>query len=401
MKRYYDVVIVGAGIVGLSVAKELICRDSSLNILIMEKENDINKHQTGRNSGVVHSGIYYKQGTFKSSNCIQGYNLLVEFLSVNDIPFKLTGKAIIARQGDQNEINKVKELYQNGRSVGLKVELLDGKSIKKIHSQLIGDIGLWVPETGMTDFKQVARIIEYSLTQAGVTICYNCEPKHVQADKEVYTIKTMQDTFRANVVVNCAGLQSDRIYKMFTGHNSPVTIVPIKGEYYTIGSHHYASDIPVYPVPNTEFPFLGIHITPGLDGTVKLGPNAVISWSRQGYSQDYFDFWDTITNITTPGLYRAFLKYGKIALEELIKQKNKHYFANCVRQYWGQFDWSMVDGYRCGIRAQAVNGKGFVDDFIYEVSEKQIHVLNAPSPAATSSFAIAKHVAELYDKIIS
>jgi (S)-2-hydroxyglutarate dehydrogenase len=387
----FDLAVIGAGIIGLSVAWKFLSRNPNSRIAIIDKEDAINKHQTGRNSGVIHSGIYYKQGSYKSKNCLDGYQQMLSFVKEYDIPYKITGKAIVAT--NEVEAQRLVALYENGRNVGLKLEWLDAKQIPEIHHGLVGARGIWVPETGLTSYGLVSQKLLSLLKEAGAQTFFNEQFQVKDANNNGNTTLNLSNTaIEANYVVNAAGLHCDRVYKALTGKTSPITIVPFKGEYYKLKPGAYQSDIPIYPVPNPDFPFLGIHITKMIDGTAKLGPNAVLILNREGYDGSSIKSADALSTLTNKGLYKMILKYRRTIAKEVYKQSQKSFYMESVKKYWKTFTWDMVDGYTSGIRAQAMDKNGLVEDFVIEKYNNQIHVLNAPSPAATSSLSIADRV---------
>ncbi len=392
--RQFDISIIGSGIVGLSIAWKFAQEQPGISISILEKENEINLHQTGRNSGVIHSGIYYKQGSYKSKNCIEGYGLMLDFLKAHSIPHKITGKVIVAT--NENELVALEKLYDNGIACGLNLKYIGNQELKEIQEGLSCKKAVWVSETGLTDYSLVSKKILELLQQTGATIYYNFQAEKIIKTDSGFTIASKDKIISTNLVVNAAGLQCDRVYSLITQKKCPITITPFKGEYYKLKEGSYNAEIPIYPVPNPNFPFLGIHITRMLDGTVKLGPNAVLVLDREAYNNFGFNLKDAFEAFTAKGLYKVIYKYRKTAFQEIMKQTSKRYFSESVQKYWSGFNWDMVNGYTSGIRAQALDKNGIVDDFVYEVSENEIHVLNAPSPAATACFAIARQVYELY-----
>lgn len=409
MKRY-DITVIGSGIIGLAIARRFHLAHPDVKIAIVEKESDGLRHQTGRNSGVIHSGIYYSPGSFKAKNCKAGYAKLIEFLNQYDIPFKITGKAIIA--ADAGELVGLDRLYERGCKNGLDLSYLEASDITEIHSGLSGQRGIWVPETGLTDFKAVSARMVTLLKESGVDFYYNervasvaltgrkemgkNQKSALESETSTYKIQTNQSTIETGLLINAAGLQSDRMYRLITGSTSSIRIVPFRGQYMKICSSAYPSDVPIYPVPNPDFPFLGIHITRMLDGTLKVGPNAVLMMNRESYAGYGWNMTDTWNNITSMGLYRMFFRYGRIALGEMLRQGSQKYFVRSVRRYWPEFQSAWIEGSSSGIRAQALDRSGLVDDFVYEINKSSIHILNAPSPAATSSLAIADQVYEIW-----
>ena len=388
MNKKYDVIIIGAGIIGAATAYKLSLKDDSLKIAVIDKESEPNKHQTGRNSGVIHSGVYYPKDSLKSKNCINGYNQLIDFLNENKIEYKLTGKLIAA--ADETEFDEMDRLFNNAQLVGLDVEYLDSDQIKKIDKNLVAPKGFFVSETGITDYKEVLnRLIDLSSDK---NVDYYFGKTLVNAksvSQGTLQVVTKDEIFETATLINCAGLQCDRVYELTTGKKSPVTIIPFKGEYFKVPQDSYSSDIPIYPVPNSNFPFLGVHLTRMIDGTLKVGPNAVLSFDREGYEGFQIDVSDSLKIVTNRALYNIAKKYSTTVLTELLKHSSKSYFEKNVKKYWSNFSKEQIEGYSCGIRAQATENGELLSDFRIEKSGNQIHVLNAPSPAATSCLSIA------------
>lgn len=388
MNKKYDVIIIGAGIIGAATAYKLSLKDDSLKIAVIDKEVEPNKHQTGRNSGVIHSGVYYPKDSLKSKNCINGYNQLIDFLNENKIEYKLTGKLIAA--ADETEFDEMDRLFNNAQLVGLDVEYLDSDQIKKIDKNLVAPKGFFVSETGITDYKEVLnRLIDLSSDKK---VDYYFGKTLVNAksvSRDTLQVVTKDETFETATLINCAGLQCDRVYELTTGKKSPVTIIPFKGEYFKVPKDSYSSDIPIYPVPNSNFPFLGVHLTRMIDGTLKVGPNAVLSFDREGYEGFQIDVSDSWKIVTNRALYNIAKKYSTTVLTELLKHSSKSYFEQNVKKYWSNFSKEQIIGYTCGIRAQATENGELLSDFRIEKTGNQIHVLNAPSPAATSCLSIA------------
>lgn len=387
-KLNYDITIIGAGIVGTAIAYKLSL-EGCYKIAVIEKEPKPNMHQTGRNSGIIHSGVYYPKDSLKSKNCIDGYRQLVQFLKGSNIPYKITGKLIAA--ADESEYEELARLYDNAKSVGLHVKYMHENEIKSIDQNLIAKKGFFVEETGITDYKDVSnKFIELSSSN-NVDYFYSNEIISV-IQGDITTITTSEVILETKYVINCSGLHCDRVYEICTNRKSPVVIIPFKGEYFKVPENSYSSDVPIYPVPNPNFPFLGVHLTRMIDGTLKVGPNAVISFDREGYDGFNFDFADSLKVISNKALYNIVKRYRGTVVKELLKHGNKTYFELNVRKYWSNFSKEDIIGYSCGIRAQATENGELVSDFRIEYFENQIHVLNAPSPAATSCLAIADTV---------
>lgn len=395
MNTNYDIIVIGAGIVGVSTAYKLSGLDKNFRIAVIDKESGPNKHQTGRNSGVIHSGVYYPKGSLKSKNCINGYHQLIEFLEEHSINYKLTGKLIAA--ADDAEYDELKRLYDNAESVGLDVHYMDANQIKEIDKSLVSPKGFFVQETGITDYKEVLNTLIERCKLANVDFYYSQNITSVSNAKDSMQVSTKSTIFSTKYLVNCAGLQCDRVYEITTGKKSPVTIIPFKGEYFKIDPNLYSSDIPIYPVPNKDFPFLGVHLTRMIDNTLKVGPNAVLSFDREGYDGFGVSLKDTAKIITNKALYNVAKKYSATVVAELLKHSSKSYFEKNVKKYWSKFESSMITGYTCGIRAQATENGELLSDFRIEKVNNQVHVLNAPSPAATSCLAIADTIIEELD----
>ena len=387
-KLNYDITIIGAGIVGTAIAYKLSL-EGCYKIAVIEKEPKPNMHQTGRNSGIIHSGVYYPKDSLKSINCIDGYRQLVQFLKESKITYKITGKLIAA--ADESEYEELARLYDNAKSVGLHVKYMHENEIKSIDQNLITKKGFFVEETGITDYKDVSnKFIELSSSN-NVDYYFSNEILSVKKGN-ITTITTSEVKLETKYVINCSGLHCDRMYEICTNRKSPVTIVPFKGEYFEVPENFYSSDVPIYLVPNPNFPFLGVHLTRMIDGTLKVGPNAVLSFDREGYDGFNFDIGDSLKVISNKALYNIMMRYSSTVVKELLKQGNKAYFEANVRKYWSNFSKKDITGYSCGIRAQATEGGELLSDFRIEIFENQIHVLNAPSPAATSCLAIADTV---------
>jgi len=388
LNNLYDILIIGSGIIGAATAYKLSCKYPNIKIAVIDKEYTPNQHQTGRNSGVIHSGVYYPKNSLKSKNCINGYKQLIEFLDIHEIEYKLTGKLIAA--SDASEFEELDRLYLNAQNVGLKVEYLDSLQIKEIDHNLVSPKGFFVHETGITDYKEVLKKLIKLSEQKKVDYYFGeLITKSKILDDNSVQVKTKGNCFTATHLINCAGLQCDRVYELTTGKKSPVTIIPFKGEYFLVPEDSYSSDIPIYPVPNPNFPFLGVHLTRMIDNRLKVGPNAVLSFDREGYDGFRLDLDDTFKILKNKALFNVARKYSASVVSELLKHSSKSYFEKNVKKYWSNFSKEKIIGYTCGIRAQATEKGELLSDFRIEKFKNQIHVLNAPSPAATSCLSIA------------
>lgn len=391
-----EIVIIGCGIIGGALSYKL-ANLGYKNIIVIDKEDTINQHQTGRNSGVIHSGVYYPKGSLKSHNCIDGYNQIIGFLDEYKIPYKIPGKLIVA--ADEAEYGELERLYQNAVDVGLQVNHMDREDILEIDPNLVSKKGFFVKETGLTDYKKVLEKFVDIGRNSGVKYLFSSPIKEIIQVGSSFEVKAGNKTISTKYIINCTGLQSDRVYELSTGLKSPVTIIPFKGEYFKVPKDSYNSDIAIYPVPNPDFPFLGVHLTRMIDGTLKVGPNAVLSFSREGYDGFEFNLKDAISNFSTPTLFNIAKKYKSVVLKELLKHKSKSFFEESVRKYWNNFDRDSIIGYTCGIRAQATENGKLVNDFKIVCENNQVHVLNAPSPAATSCLSIADTIINEFENL--
>jgi (S)-2-hydroxyglutarate dehydrogenase len=386
----FKYVVIGAGIIGLSIVNELLKRGVlGSDILLVESEDVINLHQTGRNSGVIHSGIYYEHGSEKQKNCLRGYDLMIDYLNQNGIDYKLTGKLIVAT--NKLEVQNLNKLISKANKSNIDLDILDATELKKYDKRVSGLKAVFVKKTGITDYTKVTESLLKSIITSNVTIEYNCNP--TAYDKDMSTLKLSNgNVIKAGVIINSAGSNCDYVYEVLEEKKSPIVILPFRGEYYSL-KPNVKFDIPIYPVPNPDFPFLGIHITPSIKGISSVGPNAILQFKKDSYYKAAFDFSFFMKTIFSRGLLRVVFKYRKIALKELFKQSKFSYYEKEVKKYWPGFSQKYIEGYYFGLRAQALDSRGLVDDFILANKTVQLyHVLNAPSPAATSCFAIAESV---------
>lgn len=390
----YDVIIIGAGIVGLATGLKLLERLPSLKILFLEKENDIAMHQTGNNSGVIHSGIYYKPGSLKSQNCIHGYKLLLDFCKQHEIPFDICGKIILA--ANENEIPAMNSIYERGVQNGLDgLKILDEKELKQIEPHSKGISAIWVPQTGIIDYKIVSqKYLEISKLH-GAEILFNQKVSNILINNNECKVVTGNRSFTSKIVVTCTGLFSDRIAKL-THKNLDYRLIPFRGEYYQLVSeaHHLVKNL-IYPVPDPAFPFLGVHFTRMIDGEVECGPNAVLSFKREGYSKFSFNLSDTIDTFSWSGFRKIIGRYWKTGLGEFYRSYNKSAFVKALQKLVPEIQSQHLKKGGAGVRAQACMKDGkLLDDFYILEDQNVIHVCNAPSPAATASLSIGEYIAD-------
>lgn len=391
----YSVIIAGGGIVGLATALQLIKQRPSLKILVLEKENELAKHQTGNNSGVIHSGIYYKPGSLKAANCINGYHQLVSFCRENDIPFELCGKVIVATSEEERPL--LQNLFVRGQQNGLQnLRIISKSEIKEIEPHVNGLEGIFVPQTGIVDYKIVAEKYGDILKANGVDIHLSEKVIDIIADTQASTVVTEKTTYRTELVINCAGLYSDRVARL-TVDNLNVKIIPFRGEYYKLKKEkEYLVKSLIYPVPDPNFPFLGVHFTRMAKGGVEAGPNAVLAFQREGYKKSDINVGELYETLTWPGFQKVAVKYWRTGFGEMYRSFSKAAFTKALQKLIPEIQQQdLVDG-GAGVRAQACDREGgLVDDFLILEDKNVINVCNAPSPAATSSLAIGETVSKL------
>lgn len=397
----FDIVVIGGGIVGLASAYKIASTYPDLRIAVMEKEKTLCRHQTGHNSGVIHSGLYYKPGSAKAIYCAKGRKELISFAKQHEIPHKICGKIIVATAN--RELTHLERIYNNGLENEVEgIEKISSEKIKVLEPFCDGIAGLFVPCTGIIDFVKVAEKLAELIKQRP-------EPQNeILLEHEVtgfdkhdfYTeVRTNKGIFSTKYIINCAGLQSDRIAKD-DGIRPNVRIIPFRGDFYelTENAKKKVNNL-IYPVPDPKFPFLGVHFTRMINDTVECGPNAVFSFKREGYNKTDFDSKDFWESISYMGTWKMFLKNIQYGIGEYIRAFSKKLFLKSLQRLVPSITEQDIKPSRSGVRAQAVakNGKP-VDDFIIEKGKNSIHVLNAPSPAATASLAIGEYINEIATK---
>ncbi|WP_291285069.1 L-2-hydroxyglutarate oxidase [Flavobacterium sp.] len=390
-----DFVIIGAGIVGLSTAYHLIKGNPKLKVLILEKENQIALHQTGNNSGVIHSGIYYKPGSLKAINCKKGYDQLTQFCSENEIKFDLCGKIIVATE--KHELPILNNIYERGIANELiGIRKIATQEIKEIEPHCIGIEGIWVPQTGIIDYKAVSQKYLELFLGLGGEILFNQKVQEIRTLNSVSEIQTQNTSFEAKWIINCAGLYSDKIAKM-SNKEIDVQILPFRGEYYNIKKEkEYLVKNLIYPVPNPNFPFLGVHFTRMINGGIEAGPNAVLAFAREGYSNKTINWTELFETLGHSGFQKVALKYWKDGLYEMYRSYSKAAFVKALQKLIPEIKKEDLQEGNAGVRAQACDSKGNLsDDFLIFENKNVINVCNAPSPAATSSLAIGESIASL------
>jgi L-2-hydroxyglutarate oxidase len=395
----FDVAIVGGGIVGLATAYKLQLKYPKLCLAVVEKEDSLAFHQTGRNSGVIHSGLYYKPNSLKAKNCVNGRKQLVEFAKNNNIDYDVCGKIVLAT--NEREVKKLLQLKINGEKNGLKdLKILDSNELKEIEPNAVGKSALYVPESGIIDYKQTTKKFAEKITSINnkSKIILSCE---VFNFSDNFLLTNKGKIYSKNNIF-CAGLFSDRL----AGKDNLKTnmkIVSFRGDYYKLkeSSKHKINNL-IYPVPNPEFPFLGVHLTRMTNGSIECGPNAVYSFKREGYSKFSFNLMDTIESLFFIGTLKLFINHWKFGLNEYKRSFSKRLFLRDLQKLVPSLMLNDLEKGKSGVRAMALGEDGdVIDDFKIIKNNKNIHVLNAPSPAATACLAIADNIVLVFAKHFS
>lgn len=390
-----DIVIIGAGIVGLSTAYQLQKKNPGLKITILEKENKVAGHQTGHNSGVIHSGIYYKPGSLKANNCRWGYNMLLDFCEENGITYDICGKLIVAT--NEEEIPYLEKLFERGKENGLEdLVLLEKDEIKYVEPHVQGLRAIKVKQTGIIDYKIVSAKLAELIVANGGEILFGQEVLSILNQGSSLIIKTNKNAYSADYAVNCAGLYCDKIYQMDNPGRVEMKIIPFRGEYYKLKDERKSlvKNL-IYPVPNPAFPFLGVHFTRDIYGGVEAGPNAVLAYQREGYKKSDINIGELWESLTWKGFRKVAMKYWKTGIGEMYRSYSKSAFTRALQKLVPEIKEEDLTSGGAGVRAQACMRNGaLIDDFLIEETPKMIHILNAPSPAATSGLSIGNTVAE-------
>jgi len=388
-----DCAIIGGGIVGLATAVALSRRDSGLRIIVLEKEPGLARHQTGRNSGVIHSGIYYKPGSFKARFAREGSRSMVEFCREHRIKHAVCGKVIVATQ--ESELPLLDQLFQRGLANELPATKLVAEQVREIepHVRCLG--GIKVPTTGIVDYKEVCTKFADLVRERGGTVITGARVVGIGEVNGTHRIETTRGGFEARFLINCAGLHSDRVARL-AGLQPQARIVPFRGEYYELvpEKRHLVNTL-IYPVPNPAFPFLGVHFTKMIDGSVHAGPNAVLALKREGYHKTSFNLRDFLETMTYGGFWKLARKNLDEGLMEILRSLSKTAFIRSLQRLIPEVQPDDVVPTHAGVRAQALMPDGnLVDDFLILRGRNSCHVCNAPSPAATASLEIGRTVAE-------
>ncbi|MEM1323853.1 MAG: L-2-hydroxyglutarate oxidase [Bacteroidota bacterium] len=391
----FDFTIVGAGIVGLASGLHLQRRFPKAKIAVIEKEAAVANHQTGNNSGVIHSGVYYKPGSLKAKNCKRGYDLMLDFLREHKLPYELCGKVIVATE--ESELPALERIYERGIENGLKgLSLLNRDGIKEIEPYVEGIRAIHVPQSGITSYKQVARKYKELLADKGVSFFFNHRVTEIVPSLNSVTVKTQKQSFETGMVFNCGGLFSDKLARL-TLDTLDYQIVPFRGEYYNLkpSAYHYVKGL-IYPVPDPNFPFLGVHFTKTISGGVESGPNAVFAFSREGYRKRDVNLGELLESLTYSGFRSLAVKHWRKGSMEMYRSLSKKAYVRSLQKLVPAITSDDVIKGGAGVRAQALKKDGsMVDDFLILKSKQVINVCNAPSPAATASLAIGEHIVSL------
>jgi L-2-hydroxyglutarate oxidase len=391
----YDIVVVGGGIVGLATALQIKKKKPSLKLLLIEKETGLARHQTGNNSGVIHSGIYYKPGSLKATNCIQGYRMLVEFCRQYEVHFELCGKIIVA--SNEQELALLQNLFMRGQQNGLTdLKHLSRGELKEHEPHVTGLGGIFVPQTGIVDYKKVADKYGETIQGLGAEIHFGEQVIDIQSNADKTVVVTQKSSYSTRLVINCAGLYSDKVARM-TVQNLNIKIIPFRGEYFKLKKEkEYLVKNLIYPVPDPNFPFLGVHFTRMAKGGVEAGPNAVLAFQREGYKKTDIRFSELAETLMWPGFRKVAAKYWKTGWGEMYRSFSKPAFTKALQILIPEIQEGDLEAGGAGVRAQACDRQGgLVDDFLILEEKNAINVCNAPSPAATSSLSIGETVATL------
>lgn len=387
----YEIVIIGGGIVGLATALALTRRGVT-SLAVLEAENQLAAHQTGNNSGVIHSGLYYKPGSLKAQNCVSGRDALYRFCAEHNLPHDKCGKLVVAT--DAAELPRLEMLEQRGLANGLTVRRVAGAALREYEPHVAGIAGLWVEATGIVDYVHVARSYARLAEAAGASMQVATRLLSMRNDGPEMVLVTSQGELRCRKLVNCAGLHSDRVARL-CGVEPGVRIVPFRGEYYKLAANrtHLVKNL-IYPVPDPQFPFLGVHFTRMIHGGVEAGPNAVLAFKREGYRRSSFALADAWEIALSAGFWRLAQRYWRTGIGEFYRSFNKRAFVRALQRLAPEVQAADLLPAGAGVRAQALAPNGaLVDDFHIIADQRMVHVLNAPSPAATASLSIGETIA--------
>jgi L-2-hydroxyglutarate oxidase len=403
MASQYDLAIIGGGILGLATALKITAAHPQVRLLILEKEAQLARHQTGNNSGVIHSGLYYRPGSLKARSCVTGRKALIAFCDKNSVPYEICGKVVVATS--EEELPRLDELHRRGIANGLQgLEIIGPERLKELEPHAIGIKGMYVPETGIIDYKKVADAYAEHIRNAGGDIRLSQRVVGMLDRPDEIVLQTSGGDYRTKYLINCCGLQSDLVAKMMAasspGDQEEHRIIPFRGEYYKIAPpRQFLVRNLIYPVPDPNFPFLGVHFTRMAKGGVEAGPNAVLALAREGYRHTNVNVKDLWQTVSFRGFWAMTGKYWRTGFGELYRSLSKTAFVHALQKLLPEIRESDLVAGGAGVRAQAVSASGaLVDDFVIKQSARAIHILNAPSPGATASLAIGQSIAEMAAK---
>ena len=389
----YDIAIIGAGIVGLATAYQLSRKRPELSVAVIEKEEEPAQHQTGHNSGVIHSGIYYKPGSARALNCRRGYHYLLEFCREHGIRHEICGKVIVATR--EEERPRLDGILANGQANGLEgIRKIGQEELREIEPHVQGLEAIWVPQAGIINYKEAAQKYLALALERNAEAFFGAKVSDISLNKEEVTIHTNRVAIHCRMAVNCAGLYSDKVARM-TMPELDIKILPFRGEYYELvpEKQHLANNL-IYPVPNPNFPFLGVHYTRMIDGGIEAGPNAVLAFKREGYSRWDFDSAELMETLAYPGFRKIAGRYWREGLGEMYRSYSKRAFVKALQHLIPEVGYADLKRGGSGVRAMACGPDGaLIDDFLIESRPRVVNVLNAPSPAATASLAIGETIA--------
>jgi L-2-hydroxyglutarate oxidase len=398
--KVYDVTIIGAGIVGLATAYQLKQKHPLLHVCVIEKEARVASHQTGHNSGVIHSGLYYKPNSLKATLCVKGRKQLIEFARNHNVKHEICGKLVVATNPEEEE--RIDFLYKRGQENGLNgLEIFSQTKIRDREPYAGGKLAILVPEEGIIDFVGVCKALERELSLSNVDIFLSTRVIKISSSDSKMDLVTNTGVIRSRKLISCAGLQSDRMFEA-TGKKSDIRIIPFRGEYYNLNpkGQGLVKHL-IYPVPNPKFPFLGVHFTRMVNGNIECGPNAVLAFSREQYEKFSFSARDTIDTLTHKGFLKFAIRNIQYGLGEQLRSLSKAAFVASLQKLLPAIRSEHLDPGTCGIRAQAMSKQGvLLDDFFYVHSDNALFVLNAPSPAATASFAIGEKIVDYFQETV-
>ncbi|GAA3699670.1 L-2-hydroxyglutarate oxidase [Oceanisphaera sediminis] len=389
----FDFIIIGGGIVGMSTAWQLKKAYPDHKILLLEKESGPAQHQTGHNSGVIHAGVYYTPGSLKARFCLEGNLATKAFCREHDIPFDECGKLLVATS--ELEMERMKTLWDRSEANGLERYWLNADQLKEREPNITGVGGIFVPSSGIVNYKQVTAAMGREFERLGGEIRYHAEVTGLVEESSQVVVQTALGEFQGRYLVSCSGLMADRVVRML-GIEPEFKICPFRGEYYLLKpEHNQIVNHLIYPIPDPNMPFLGVHLTRMIDGTVTVGPNAVLAFKREGYNKRDISLRDTLEMFTYPGILKVLMKNLKPGLIEMKNSLNKSGYLELVRKYCPRLEAGDLTPYPAGIRAQAVSKDGnLVDDFLFVNTKRTINVCNAPSPAATSAIPIGGYIVD-------